>query len=227
MKRKVNMLRDNHIKPGGFYSRSKIEKAIQKKFDTAGFGVKCFWKEGKKELTEIKVCTNRTHVIPCKCFETREWRTCGRGEIWLSIEEKSSWYAHFNPLWLSASNLITKPYLWCSTTIYFKFCFSRFWCNFMVLLRFWIVSAIAYGGCFSKIGADLILSSGIWGYFNIIELNVFVFQATKVTVVVLLSASCFDYFCLDVSPRTIVTCYQGLLIGVIIFCSVRFSSVFT
>jgi hypothetical protein len=97
----------------------------------------------------------------------------------------------------------------------------------MVLLRFWIVSAIAYGGCFSKIGADLILSSGIWGYFNIIELNVFVFQATKVTVVVLLSASCFDYFCLDVSPRTIVTCYQGLLIEVIIFCSVRFSSVFT
>ena len=98
MKRKVNMLRDNHIKPGGFYTRSKIEKAIQKKFDTTGFGVKCFWKEGKKELTEIKVCTNRTHVIPCKCFETREWRTCGRGEIWLSIEEKSSWYAHFNPL---------------------------------------------------------------------------------------------------------------------------------
>lgn len=92
------MLRDNQIKPGGFYPRSKIEKAIQKKFDTAGFGVKCFWKEGKKELTEIKVCTNRTHVIPCKWFETREQRTCGRGEIWLSIEEKSSWYAHFNPL---------------------------------------------------------------------------------------------------------------------------------
>jgi len=48
MKKKINMLRDNHIKPGGFYPRSKIEKAIQKKFDTTGFGVKCFWKEEKK-----------------------------------------------------------------------------------------------------------------------------------------------------------------------------------
>jgi len=66
------MLRDNQIKPGGFYPRSKIEKAIQKKFDTTGFRVKCFWKEGKKGLTEIKVCINRTHVISCEWFEMRE-----------------------------------------------------------------------------------------------------------------------------------------------------------
>jgi len=70
--KKVNMLSDNQIEPGGFYPRSKIEKAIQKKFDTTGFGVKCFWKKGKKKLTEIKICTNRTYVIPCKWFETQE-----------------------------------------------------------------------------------------------------------------------------------------------------------
>jgi hypothetical protein len=66
------MLRDNHIKPGAFYPMSKIEKAIQKKFDTTGFEVKCFWKEEKKGFTKIKVCTNKTHVIPCEWFETRE-----------------------------------------------------------------------------------------------------------------------------------------------------------
>jgi len=48
------MLRDNQIKPGGFYPRSKIEKAIQKKFDTTGFGVKCFWKEEKKGWRKSK-----------------------------------------------------------------------------------------------------------------------------------------------------------------------------
>ncbi|KAJ6888938.1 hypothetical protein NC652_029895 [Populus alba x Populus x berolinensis] len=86
MKIKVDMLTvlgNNQIKAGGFYSRSTIEEAFQKKFDTTGFGVKCFWKEGKRRLIEIKVCTNRTHVIPCKWFETLEWRTCGGEEIWL------------------------------------------------------------------------------------------------------------------------------------------------
>ncbi|KAJ6888940.1 hypothetical protein NC652_029895 [Populus alba x Populus x berolinensis] len=49
MKIKVDMLTvlgNNQIKAGGFYSRSTIEEAFQKKFDTTGFGVKCFWKEG-------------------------------------------------------------------------------------------------------------------------------------------------------------------------------------
>jgi hypothetical protein len=64
---------------------------------------------------------------------------------------------YFNLFLLSTSYLITKPYLWCSTTIFFRFCFSCFWCNFMVFLHFWILSVIACGGCFSKIGADLIL----------------------------------------------------------------------
>ena len=86
MKIKVDMLAvlgNNQIKAGGFYSRSTIEEAFQKKFDTTGFGVKCFWKEGKRRLIEIKVCTNKTHVIPYKWFETLEWRTCGGEEIWL------------------------------------------------------------------------------------------------------------------------------------------------
>ncbi|KAG6753233.1 hypothetical protein POTOM_043281 [Populus tomentosa] len=86
MKIKVGMLAvlgNNQIKAGGFYSRSTIEEAFRKKFDTTGFGVKCFWKEGKRRLIEIKVCANRTHVIPCKWFETLEWRTCGGEEIWL------------------------------------------------------------------------------------------------------------------------------------------------
>nr|TKR68768.1 hypothetical protein D5086_0000307080 [Populus alba] len=49
MKIKVDMLAvlgNNQIKAGGFYSRSTIEEAFKKKFDTTGFGVKCFWKEG-------------------------------------------------------------------------------------------------------------------------------------------------------------------------------------
>ena len=51
------VLRDNQIKLGEFFSRSEIEEAIQKKFGTTGFEVKCFGKE-KKRLTEIKVCIN-------------------------------------------------------------------------------------------------------------------------------------------------------------------------
>ncbi|KAJ6889080.1 hypothetical protein NC652_030013 [Populus alba x Populus x berolinensis] len=49
MKIKVDMLAvlgNNQIKAGRFYSRSTIEEAFQKKFDTTSFGVKCFWKEG-------------------------------------------------------------------------------------------------------------------------------------------------------------------------------------
>ena len=38
------VLRDNQIKLGEFFSRSEIEEAIQKKFGTIGFEVKCFWK---------------------------------------------------------------------------------------------------------------------------------------------------------------------------------------
>ncbi|KAJ6977865.1 hypothetical protein NC653_029684 [Populus alba x Populus x berolinensis] len=59
MKIKVDMLAvlgNNQIKAGGFYSRSTIEEAFKKKFDTTGFGVKCFWKEGKRRLIEIKFC---------------------------------------------------------------------------------------------------------------------------------------------------------------------------
>ena len=47
MKKKINMLivlRDN----SEFYSKSKIKEAIQKKFDTIGFRVQCFWKEEEK-----------------------------------------------------------------------------------------------------------------------------------------------------------------------------------
>jgi hypothetical protein len=86
MKIKVDMLAvlwNNKIKAGGFYSRSTIEEAFQKKFGTTSFGVKYFWKEGKRRLIEIKVCTNTTHVIPCEWFEIHEWRTCGEEEIWL------------------------------------------------------------------------------------------------------------------------------------------------
>jgi hypothetical protein len=75
---------------------------------------------------------------------------------------------HFNLFLLSTSNLITKPYLWCSTIIFLRFCFPCFWCNFMVLLHFWILFIIAWGGC-----SDPIFK--YFGYLNIIELNVFVF----------------------------------------------------
>ena len=84
MKIKVDMLAvlcNNKIKAGGFYSRSTIEEAFQKKFGTTSFGVKCFWKESKRRLIEIKICTNTTHVIPCEWFEIHEWRTCGEEEI--------------------------------------------------------------------------------------------------------------------------------------------------
>ena len=81
LKRKINIfqaLRDYGIKPGDAYPRGRFEGALQRSKPHISFAMRCLDKNGIKILIEIRVCTSKTHAIPCP---GHLGDNCGRGDI--------------------------------------------------------------------------------------------------------------------------------------------------